>query len=412
MGEAESGQRGGTQGEEPPGGGDGQPEWRPIPRRYGGPGRRGAVHERWQLFLDSPFFPATVLVLILAAAAGFFAGSYTYAMADPTPHRIPTAVVATEPGSKEAIRQRSFIEGMERTLGASLDLRHYDTYGPAREAVEDQRAFAVLRARTAADEDTGMRADEAPGRGAGPGPQSGRDAGNGPVMELDIASASGASVAEVLAKTAPKVGKRVGVPVRIEDIKPLQRGDPRGLVLFYISLAAVIVGFVGAIQMSVHARALNPAERIAFTAGYALLGGFAITAVVDWLLDALDLPFVESWLILALTMFSSGMVFSMFNAVMGRWAMIPTWGLMVLIGNPSSGGAVSWPLLPSLLGHIGRWLPPGASINAQHSAVYFPGHQDLMPYLVLAGWALLSCAVFWIWRHRHPGGRPLEQSAR
>jgi hypothetical protein len=95
----------------------------------------------------------------------------------------------------------------------------------------------------------------------------------------------------------------------------------------------------------------------------------------------------------------------MFNTLFGRWAMLPTWGLMVLLGNPSSGGAVSWPLLPSPLGVIGRWLPPGASVNAQHTAVYFPGHQHAFPFLVLAGWALLSCTVFWLWRHRHPGGR-------
>jgi hypothetical protein len=95
----------------------------------------------------------------------------------------------------------------------------------------------------------------------------------------------------------------------------------------------------------------------------------------------------------------------MFNTLVGRWAMLPTWGLMVLLGNPSSGGAVSWPLLPSVLGVIGQWLPPGASINAQHTAVYFPGHQHAFPFLVLAGWALLSSAVFWIWRHRHPGSR-------
>lgn len=165
-------------------------------------------------------------------------------------------------------------------------------------------------------------------------------------MTFDVSGASGASVAQVLAETAPKVGEKVGVPVTVKDIKPLQEGDPRGLAIFYISLAAVIIGFVGAIQLSVHARGLNPAERIAFTILYALLGGFVIAAVVDWWLGAVDLPFVESWLILALTMFASGMVFTMFNTMFGRWAMLPTWGLMVLLGNPSSGGAVSWPLLP------------------------------------------------------------------
>ncbi|SCD93053.1 hypothetical protein GA0115246_108134 [Streptomyces sp. SolWspMP-sol7th] len=160
-----------------------------------------------------------------------------------------------------------------------------------------------------------------------------------------------------------------------------------------------------------HARGLDPLERIACTAVYALLGGFTIAAVVDWWLGALHLPFTQSWLILAFTMFTCGMVFTMFNTLVGRWAMLPTWGVMVLLGNPSSGGAVSWPLLPSVLGHIGQWLPPGASVNAQHTAVYFRGHQHLFPYLVLAAWALVSCAVFWIWRHRHPGGRTPKAAA-
>lgn len=314
------------------------------------------------------------MALILAAAAGLFAGSYTYAMADPTPHRIPTAVVAGH-GAQAADERARFVAGLEKALGSSLDLRDESTFADAKRSMEAQKVFAVL------------------------GPS--RDG----VVRMGVAGAAGASVAQLLTSTAPKVGEKTGVRVEISDLKPLDRGDPRGLALFYISLAAVIIGFLGAIQLSVHSRELTPWERIAFTAAYALLGGFAICAVVDWLLSAVDLPFTQSWAILSLTMFTSGMVFTMFNTLVGRWAVLPTWGLMVLLGNPSSGGAVSWPLLPSVLGTIGRWLPPGASVNAQHTAVYFPGYQHVQPYLVLAGWAVLSCTVFWIWRHRHPGGR-------
>ncbi|WP_433544837.1 ABC transporter permease [Streptomyces sp. CA-294286] len=338
--------------------------------RHGAHGRPATGAEKWDAFKESPFLPATVLIFILAIAAGLFAGSYTYTMANPTPHRIPAAVV----GDARSPQLTAFAAGMDKALPGSLEITGYATDARAREAMEEQQAFAVLRTA---------------GRG----------------VELDVSGASGASVAQILSEAGTKVGRAAGVDVTVKDVKPLQAGDPRGLALFYISLAAVIIGFVGAIQLSVHARGLNPAERIAFTLAYSLMGAFAIAAVVDWLLGALDLPFVESWLILALTMFTSGMVFTMFNTLMGRWAMLPTWGLMVLLGNPSSGGAVSWPLLPSLLGHIGQWLPPGASVNAQHTAVYFQGHQHLKPFLVLAAWALLSCTVFWVWRHRHPGGR-------
>lgn len=339
---------------------------------HGAHGRPPTRRERWAAFKESPFLPATVLVLIITAAAGLFACSYTYTMANPTPRHVPTAVV----GASDEARGKAFVEGMEKALDASLRIHTYDSRAAAVRAVDEQKVFAILDVREA-----------------------------GRAVTLDVSGASGASVAQLLEEAAPAVGKEAGVAVTVTDIKPLQEGDPRGLAIFYISLAAVIIGFVGAIQLSVHARALNPLERIAFTAAYALLGGFTIAAVVDWLLGALDLPFVESWLILAFTMFTSGMVFTMFNTLVGRWAMIPTWGLMVLLGNPSSGGAVSWPLLPSVLGFIGRWLPPGASVNAQHTAVYFAGYQHAFPFLVLAGWALVSCAVFWTWRHRHPGGR-------
>ncbi|MEU3253963.1 ABC transporter permease [Streptomyces sp. NPDC006997] len=326
----------------------------------------------WERISQSPFLPATVLTLIVSAAAGLFAWSYTYAMADPTPRSIPMAVA----GRYEQQRGRTFLDGMEAALNASVKVRTYATMAEARTAVEEQEVFGIFDVRD-----------------------------DGRAVELQLSSASGASVAQVLAEAAPRVGRKTGVAVTLRDVNPLQEGDPRGLAVFYISLAAVIIGFVGAIQLSVHARALNPLERIAFTAAYALLGGLAIATAVDWLLGALELPFPQSWLVLALTMFASGMVFTMFNTLIGRWAMLPTWGLMVLLGNPSSGGAVSWALLPSPLATIGRWLPPGASVNAQHTAVYFPGHQHALPYLVLAGWALLSCAVFLNWSHRHPGGR-------
>jgi hypothetical protein len=322
-----------------------------------------SIRDRWAAFRASPYLPATILLFILSIAAGLFAGSYSYAMANPEPRHLPLAV--TGQGDSAA-----FLHALDQRLKSSLDVRQYDTYAEAREAVEEQRAFAIVALQ-------------------------------GQSVTLDIAAASGASVARLLAQAAPAAGTAAGVPVQVRDIKPLQPTDPQGLAIFYISLAAVIVGFVGAIQLNVHAD-LAPVPRIAFTAAYAMLGGFTICAVVDHLLGVLDLPFTESWAISSLTMFTTGMVFTMFNALFGRWAMIPTWGLMVVIGNPSSGGAVSWPLLPSPLGLVGRWLPPGASVNAQHTAIYYHDHQQPQPFLTLAAWAVTGTAVFLAWHHRHP----------
>ncbi|MFE3162552.1 ABC transporter permease [Streptomyces sp. NPDC059224] len=323
-----------------------------------GPGFRDALRR-------SPVLPASVIVLLVSAAAGVFAWSYTYAFANPYPHDVPIAVVGTEDADRGV-----FLAGMDEALDMSFVPHRFATYAQARNAVDEQTVFAVF--------------DEQPGR----------------AVVMDVSSASGASVAELLETTGPKVGRAVGVDVVIRDIKPSQKGDPRGLAIFYVTLASVVVGFVGAIQLTVHASALRPASRIGFICAYCLLGAFAIAAAVGWLLGALSLPFLQVWPTLALAMYVASTLFLMFFVLIGRWAILPTWAIIVLIGNPASGGAVSWPLLPPFLRLVGPWLPSGAAIGAIHTDVYFPGHLHSLPFLVLTGWGLVATFVFCLVEYR------------
>ncbi|MDX3357340.1 ABC transporter permease [Streptomyces sp. ME01-24h] len=313
----------------------------------------------------SRFRPAVVITLLLAVGAGLFAGSYSLAMAHPTPHHVPIGVVDDSP------QLQRFVAGMDSGLSTRLVQRRFATRADAVDAVDRQRVFAVAQTR----------------------------AGGGTVS-FDLVPAAGASVARVLAAAAPAAAAQAGVRLSLGDLRPLQPGDPQGLAIFYITLAAVIVGFLGAVQLTVHASELRPLERFATIVVYSALGGLAIVAVVDWGLHVLRLPFPESWAILTLTMVTSGLVFTAFYMLFGKWAILPTWLLMVLLGNPSSGGAVSWLLLPQPLGAVGRWLPPGASVNAQHNAIYFEGNQYAFPYLVLLGWAVAAAAIAWVWRRR------------
>ncbi|WP_280398621.1 ABC transporter permease [Nocardia carnea] len=321
--------------------------------------------QRWRSFRESRFLPATVIAGIIACAAALFVGSYTYATANPKPRHIPVAVVGDVPAA-QAQRLESELNA---AMDSSLEVRHTGDRARALDLLAEQTVFAVIE--TAPDQ----------------------------TMTLGLSSASGQTVATVLQNAVPPVAQRAGYTVTTTDLHPLQPGDPHGLTLFYMTIASVVVGFVGAIQLGVHARGLRPGERIAFIAAYAVLGGFAILVTVDRLLGALDLPLL-SWPVLTLTMFTSGMVFTMFSALFGRWAMLPTWGIMILLGNPTSGGSVSWPLLPGLLAAVGRWLPPAASVDAQHTAVYFPDHQHLGPWLVLSGWSAAGIAVFLIAQRR------------
>jgi hypothetical protein len=76
--------------------------------------------------------------------------------------------------------------------------------------------------------------------------------------------------------------------------------------------------------------------------------------------------------------------------LMHRWAIIPTWGVFILLGNTSSGGAVSASLLPQPFAFLNHALPSGATVSAIHSATYFPSDQRTLPFVVLGVWLVAT----------------------
>jgi hypothetical protein len=94
-------------------------------------------------------------------------------------------------------------------------------------------------------------------------------------------------------------------------------------------------------------------------------------------------------------MATCGLIFTAFHAALGRWAILPIWLLLVLLGDPNSGGAAAAALLPEPMRTLGGWLPPGASISAQRTAIYFSGHQDATPFLILTAWGACAAAAAW-----------------
>jgi hypothetical protein len=113
-----------------------------------------------------------------------------------------------------------------------------------------------------------------------------------------------------------------------------------------------------------------------------------LTAVVGPLIGALHAPLGELWLALSAEVATAALFNSTMITLVGRWAIVPTWGFFVAFGNASSGGAVAPPLLPSFYGFIGRFLPAGATVEIVRNATYFPGHQHVEPMIVEAAWVL------------------------
>jgi hypothetical protein len=321
--------------------------------------------------VTGPNKPALVVSLLVSLFAALFVTSYSLAMGNPQPHDIPLAVVS------ESITPEQLGDGLERLTGTTFQVESLPTQQAAEEALRSQRIYGALVS------------------------------GQGDDATLLISSASGASIANVIKSGAPAVGQTFGLTIEVTDVNPLRPNDPSGLVLFYLALAATIIGFVGAIQTRVNASGMTIGGELGWDAGRAALVGLVIALTTGPVFGFETFPLVPVWGVLALQVFVAGAVYNFWRVVVGgKWALMPTWILFILISNPSSGGAVAPQLLPPFYEFMGRWMPTGATVRALRDLAYFPGAVHLEPYLVLGGWLVVATAAFVIARRvRYGFGR-------
>jgi hypothetical protein len=294
-----------------------------------------------------------VVMAIAVIMCSVFAVSYSLALGRPAPHHIPAAVVG-DPASRPAI-----VRALEAGTRDGLDLRRYASTSEAERMIAEQRIYGAL-VLTA------------------------------PHPRLLVASAAGTSVARLLEQAAVRVPPSAGGPLDVIDLHPLPPSDPEGLVSFYVTLAATILGFVTMFQLRANAPGLSLRAWLACIAALAAIGGLVLTLIVDPLIGALHGPFLELWAALAAEVAAAALFNSAMLTSIGRWAIVPTWGLFIALGNASSGGAVAPPLLPAFYRFVGRFLPNAATVETVRNAVYFRHNQQVAPVIVEAAWIVCS----------------------
>jgi len=298
-----------------------------------------------------PYRNALVVTSVAVLLGSLFAASYALALARPTPHHIPAGLVGSSHGALPVM------VAFERSLDGELAFRPYASEASAARAIDEQDIYAALVPH-------------------------GKDA------QLLLSSASGASVVRVLEHAASELSAGSPVQIAVVDLHPLPAGDPQGLVAFYVTLAATLIGIVTMIQLSVNARGLSLRAWLAFTLLAAASMGLALAFVTGPLIGALSGPFLELAAALGAEVLVAALVTSMLIVLLARWAIVPAWLLFVVLGNTSSGGAVAPPLLPGLYRFIGRFLPPGATVETVRTAVYFRHYQHAAPMLIEAAWLI------------------------
>ncbi|NAZ76922.1 DUF3533 domain-containing protein [Kineococcus sp. T13] len=308
------------------------------------------------LWREAPLRSAAVVIAVAALMGALFAFLYLDALGRPTARALAVGVVG--PGAQA----NAYLRALDEATSHGLVVTEFASVAEAERAVALQEQYAVVQVQA------------------------------GGSVVLETSSASGSSVARVLAQASALAQERTGTRLSTRDLHPLPAADPSGLSAFYVTIAATVVGFVGAFQLRVNAKPLSLTAWLVCTAALAVLGGLAIVTATVVLLD-LPLPFLETWWALGLQMVTATSFAATMSVLIGRWALLPTWALFILLGNTSSGGAVSPALLPQPFGFLHHWLPSGATVSALRAAAYFPDTERWGPRLVLLGWAVLTVAA-------------------
>jgi hypothetical protein len=333
----------------------------PQPGRAGDENAQGEEErpEARRSRIPPPYRAALVVIGLSLVMGAAFAASYILALGRPLPREIPVGVVA--PAASSPV-----VDALQQAAGGGLDRRSYPTLRAAEAAVARQQVYAVV------------------------------DGSQRPPT-LYVSSASGASVARAIEQLVQALPR--SLVVRVVDLHPLPASDPQGLGVFYVTIAATIVGFVTVFQLRANAGGIGLRPWLALVTGLAVAAGAVLAAVSGPLLAALRGPFAEIWLILSLQTATAAFFTSAMLVLVGRWAILPTWALFIVLGNTSSGGAVAPPLLPPFFAALAPVLPTGATVTALHSAVYFTGSQRAEPFVVLAGWVVGTAAVLLVAAH-------------
>ncbi|MDN5548729.1 MAG: ABC transporter permease, partial [Rhodococcus sp. (in: high G+C Gram-positive bacteria)] len=173
------------------------------------------------------------------------------------------------------------------------------------------------------------------------------------------------------------------------------------------ALPLALGGFMGALAITQFVP--TTWRRIGSIAMFAVVAGFALTAVLRYMIGTFDGNYVMTSLGAVLGIAATA------YAVLGLRSLLGTPGigvaslLIVVVGNPLSGLASAPEMLPTPWGALGQLLPPGATGTLLRNLAYFDGHGSTHSLIVLGCWLLAGLALTTATlRHTGPVTRELQ----
>ncbi|MFG3419525.1 hypothetical protein ACIBTZ_14225 [Micromonospora sp. NPDC049460] len=300
------------------------------------------------------------LLLGTLALATAFIAAYVGALHQPTPRDVPVGVVR---GDQKA---QALLDAV-RNQTDKIKPVEYDDPGAADDGLTTREVYGVLAATAEGG------------------------------LALTTASAASPAAADVVAQVLSTAARQAELPLRVTDEVPVAGTDPRGLVPFYLAVGYVLGGYLASTVLGLGngTAPRGPRRaglRIAALAAYSLVLGALGAVVVGPVLGVWDHDLVGVAATGTLAVFAAAMVAS---AVQGWLGLLGT-GLVILLlvvlGNPGSGGIYAPEFLPTWLRGMHRWNVPGLATDLLKSVVYFDRRSTGWAVTGLALWCVLGAA--------------------
>ncbi|MFE2813928.1 hypothetical protein ACFXGG_26360 [Streptomyces nigra] len=188
-----------------------------------------------------------------------------------------------------------------------------------------------------------------------------------------------------------EAARSTGQKLKVQQYTPLPLAakDPFGLVQALMLVPLLIGGYMSSTLLMAATGKAAGRWRAAQLAGFAVISGLVIDLIVCYWLEGFpSSKFWITWPICSLIVAVVAFVAAILQKLLGPIGTLVTVVLMILLGNPSSGGASGVPYLPDFWRDLGPYLPPRNGYILLHHTIYFDGHgtsQALINLLIYLG---------------------------
>jgi hypothetical protein len=234
---------------------------------------------------------------------------------------------------------------------------------------------------------------------------------HGKSQTLYIDGASGPSLTAALEAEFGAAAHQESAPLVTRDLRPLPASDPRGLGTFLLGIGWVIGGYLGMtlLYRALGARARTRRGTLVLLGGalaYSALSAVAGVVLMDPVMGVLTGSPAQLLGAGTLIVFTVATFTAALMSLLGMPGLIIAIGTLVILGNPTSGGAAPVEMMTGGWRFLAHVLPTNAGVSFIRSFAYLHGNQVNDPLTVLLIYTAVSVLVLLGLAIRRGAARP------